>query len=78
MRRVFWILDGVLCISGGCCAYEECSLGPWESIAINESIIRHVNDILRQENVIFIDFSKNDTPMGVEISLICGEFHEMF
>ena len=58
MRCVFWILDGVLCISDGCCAYEKCSLAPWESIGIDESIIRHVNDILRQENVIFIDFVK--------------------
>ena len=58
MRCVFWILDGVLSISDGCCVYEKCSLAPWESIGIDESIIRHVNDILRQENVIFIDFVK--------------------
>ena len=37
---------------------KNVSLGPWESIGIDKSIIRHVNDILRQENVIFIDFVK--------------------
>ena len=58
MRRVLGILDGVLCISGGCCAYEKCSRGSLESIGTDESSTRCVSDILRQENDIFIDFSK--------------------
>ena len=57
-RLLLWRVEFFLRIFYECYAHEKQSLGSKESLSINESIIRQVEMIKRQERAIFVKISK--------------------
>ena len=57
-RVGFWLVAHVLCVCYARYAYKKCLLESRETFGITWRIIRHVQMIIWQEKVIFVDFRK--------------------